>query len=163
GTIRLVAVAIRAIAVLGIAIFGTLAIVATKAPELVERAARGYLTDRLRAEVIALRSDAPEIAVLIPDAQVALAYAARLRALEQRGSAAAEVLLDRLLTCLCKDACGDRIKARTLLQAALKAVPEETQTALRNLQAIAQGRFDSILAKLRHELTLVAVVNVAIF
>src|SRR5262249_42678973 len=40
GTIRLVAVAIRAIAVLGIAISGTLAIVATKAPELVERAAR---------------------------------------------------------------------------------------------------------------------------
>jgi len=163
GTIRRIAIAIRAIAVVGIALFGGLAVVATTMPDAVERAARGYVSYRLHAEVEALQANSPEIEILIPDADLAAIYAARLRELQQQASAVVEAVLDKLLATQCKDACGDHAKARALLHAAISALPEETKTALNNLQSIAQGRFDSILGKLRHELTLISVVNLAIF
>jgi hypothetical protein len=163
GTIRRIAVAIKAIAIIGIALFGGLAVVVATAPDAVERAARGYVSYRLHAEVAALRVDSPEIAALIPDPDLAARYAVRLRELQREASAVAEAVLDKWLASLCKDACGDEAKTRALLHVAFSALPESTKTALSNLQLIGQGRFDSIVDKLRHELTLISVANLAIF
>ena len=163
GAIRRIAVAIKAVAIIGIVLFGGLALVVATAPGAVERAARGYVSHRLQAEVAAIRAGSPAIAALIPDPNLAALYAVQLRALQQQASAAAEALLDKWLASLCKDACGDVAKARGLLHAAFSALPESTKTALGNLQAIGQGRFESIVDKLRHELTLISVANLAIF
>ena len=163
GTIRRIAIAIRAIAIVGIALFGGLAVVATTMPDAIERVARGYVSYRLHAEVAALRADSPAIAALIPDPDLAAMYAVRLRELQQQASAGAEALLDKWLASLCKDACGDQAKTRALLHAAFSALPESMKTALGNLQSISQGRFDSIVDKLRHELTLISITNLVIF
>jgi len=163
GTIRRIAIAIKGVAIIGIVLFGALAVVVTTAPGAVERAARGYVSHRLQAEVAAIRAGSPAIAALIPDPDQAALYAVHLRALQQQASAVAEAVLDKWLASLCRDACGDLAKARALLHAAFSTLPESTKTALRNLQSISQGRFESIVDKLRHELTLVSVANVAIF
>ena len=163
GTIRRIAVAIKAVAIIGIVLFGGLTVVVATAPDAVERAARGFVSHRLHAEVAAIRAESPTIAALIPDPDLAALYAVRLRELQRQASVVAEALLDKWLASLCKDACGDEARTRALLHATFSALPENTKTALGNLQAIGQGRFDSIVDKLRHELILVSVANLAIF
>jgi hypothetical protein len=163
GTIRRIAVVIKVIAIVGSALFGALAVVVATAPGAVERAARGYVSYRLQAEVAAVRAGSPAIAALIPDPDLAAMYAVHLRALQQQASAVAEALLDKWLASLCRDACEDEAKTRALLHAAFSALPENTKAALGNLQSIGQGRFVSIVDKLRHELTLISVTNLAIF
>lgn len=163
GTVRRIAAAIKLVAIVGIVLFGGFAVAVATAPGAVERAARGYVSHRLQAEVSALRADLPAIAALIPDPDLAALYAVRLCELQQQASAMAEALLDRWLLSLCKDACGDQAKTRALLHAAFSALPESTKTALGNLQSISQGRFDSIVDKLRHELTLISIANLVIF
>jgi hypothetical protein len=83
--------------------------------------------------------------------------------MQRLASARAEALLDKWLASLCKDSCGDQAKTRAVLHAAFSALPESTKAALVNLQAISQGRFDAIVGKLRHELTLISVTNLALF
>jgi len=134
--VRRIAVAIKAVAIIGIVLFAGLAVLVTTRPDAVERAARGYVTHRLQAEVAAIRADSPAIAALIPDPDLAALYAVRLRELKQQASAVAEAVLDKWLASLCKDACGDQVKTRALLHAAFSALPESTKTALSNLQSI---------------------------
>lgn len=163
GAIRRIGIATRAIAIVGTVLFGTLTAVVTMAPDIVERAARGHISHRLRAEVDALRTGSPAIAALIPDTELAATYAARLRDLQQRASVAVDAILDKWLASMCKEACGDVSKTRALLHAALSVLSEDAKAALNNLQSIAQGRFDFIFGKLRHELTLISAINLVVF
>ncbi len=161
--IRRIGMAVRIIAVIGAVLFGGIAVLATAAPEMLERAARGYISHRLQVEVGALRAGLPEAGQLLPDAQLAQKYAEQLRAAQERFPAELEALVDKLIGCLCKTDCASRIKARALFDIGLKALPPDTRTALDNLRAIAQGRFDSIFDKLRHELALISTINAVIF
>jgi hypothetical protein len=160
---RRITQAVRAVAVVGVVLFGALAILAAAAPDVLERAARGYVSHRLQREVAALRADLPEATRLLPDAELARQYAETLRAAQERLPSALEALIDKLIGCLCKHECESRITARTLFELGLNALPAETRTALENLRAITQGRFDVIFEKLRRELLLISTVNTVIF
>ena len=161
--IRRIGWVVRIIAVVGAVLFGGIAILATAAPDLLERAARGYISHRLQVEVGALRAGLPEAGQMLSDAELAQKYADQLRAAQERFPSQLEALVDKLIGCLCKADCVSRTKARAVFDFALKALPPETKTALENLRAVAQGRFDSIFDKLRHELTLISTINAAIF
>jgi hypothetical protein len=161
--IRRIGLAVRVIAVIGAVLFGGIALLVTAAPEVLERAARGYISHRLQVEVGALRAGLPEGGQMLSDAELARKYADQLRAAEERYPSELEALLDKLIGCLCKRDCASRIKARAVFDFALKALPQETRTAMENLRAVAQGRFDAIFDKLRHELTLISTINAVIF
>jgi hypothetical protein len=161
--IRRIGLVVRIVAVVGTVLFGGIALLATAAPETLERAARGYISYRLQVEVGALRAGLPEAGQMLSDSELARKYAEQLRVAQERYPSELEALLDKLIGCLCKTDCVSRIKARAVFDFALKALSPETRTALENLRAVAQGRFDSIFDKLRHELTLIATINAAIF
>jgi hypothetical protein len=161
--IRRIGWVVRIIAVIGAVLFGGIALLVTAAPEVLERAARGYISHRLQVEVGALRAGLPEAGEMLSDSELAQKYADQLRAVQERYPSELEALLDKLIGCLCKRDCASRIKARAVFDFTLKALPPETKTALESLRAVAQGRFVSIFDKLRHELTLISTINAAIF
>jgi len=161
--IRHWAIAVRAVAVAGIILFGGLALVATAAPAFVERAAHGYTSQRLHDEIESLVGGFVEISQLIDDPELVQRYAAQLTARGAELRAAVTRVLDKLVECSCRHDCAARAKARIAFDAIVAAAPAEMGAAVTNIQAIAQGRFDIIFAKLSRELLLISLINTAIF
>ena len=155
--------AVKAIAIAGIILFGTISLLVVFSPQILERAAHGYVSQRLQAEIESLAGGLVDISQLIDDPALVERYADQLNARSAALQAAVEQWLQRLVECACKFDCAARAKARILLDAVVAAAPADARAAILNIQAIAQGRFDIVFAKLRHELLLISVINTAIF
>lgn len=161
--LRSMAVAVRAIAVVGVILFGALAILVSMAPASVERAARGYVSQRLESELQALTGGSVALSGLIGDSELRERVAEQLARLNNKLPESAEHLLAKFADCLCLHDCAARTKARAIFDAVMAVASEETRALVLNLGAVAQGRFDTILGKLRHELILNFSLNAAIF
>jgi hypothetical protein len=154
---------VKAIALAGVILFGAIAIVVAFSPRILEQAAHGYVSQRLQAEIESLAGGSLEISELTDDPALVQRYADQLTAGGAALRAAVEQWLQRLVECACKFDCAARAKARILLDAVVAAAPADARAAILNIQAIAQGRFDIVLAKLRHEILLISAINTAIF
>ena len=154
---------VKAIALAGVILFGAIALVVVLSPRILERAAHGYVSHRLQAEIESLAGGSVAISELTDDPALVQRYADQLNAGGAALRAAVEQWLQRLVECACKFDCAARAKARILLDTVVAAAPADVRATILNVRAIAQGRFDIVFAKLRHEILLISVINAAIF
>lgn len=161
--IHAVGTAVTAVALIGALLFGAITILVAVAPGMIERAAHGYLSQRLQGELKALTGGAVDPSELISDPGLHQRYEAALNALGGKFPEAVDKLFAKLTACLCKHDCAARAKAQLLFDALAATLSDDARAFVSNLNAIARGRFDLILAKLRHELLLISAINAAIF
>lgn len=161
--IHVIGASVRVVALIGVLLFGAIATLVAVAPAMIERAAQGYLSQRLQGELKSLTGGVVDASELIADPGLQQRYHAALNALGGKLPDAIDKLFASLTACLCKHDCGARAKAQVLFDALLATLAEDARAFVSNLNAVASGRFDVILAKLRHELLLVSAINAAIF
>jgi hypothetical protein len=152
-------VVVRAVALVGLLIFGAAAIVLSINPRTFEGTARSYVSQRVMSE---LQMVLPE--TVRPDADALRRFTEearqRLRDAAARFKEQFTPVLTELVARLCHFDCKT---SRAVADFLLESIVSKHEGAVRNLQEIARGRYSEILLKLRNELLGFVLPNLALF